>query len=71
MTDRIKGLVVTLDDDYRDDDIEPVINAIRMLRGVLDVRPLVADVSDHVARVRVRHELQDKLWKALTNEGAE
>ena len=31
MTDRVKGLVVTLNEDYRTDDVEVIINAIRRI----------------------------------------
>ena len=71
MTDRIKGLTVTLDQDYRDDDVEEIVNAIAMIRGVAHVALHVTDVDDHMARQRVRHEisadlitLHDKLLKS-------
>lgn len=68
MTDRIKGLVVTFDKDYRDDDIEPLVSAIRMLRGVVDVSLSVADVDDHINRMRITTELRGKLFDALSEE---
>jgi hypothetical protein len=35
MTDRLKGCVVTFDQDLRTDDAEAILNAIRMVKGVL------------------------------------
>lgn len=60
MTDRLKGVLVTFDKDIRDDDAECLIEAIRCIRSVASVKPLVADYQDHMARERVRHELANK-----------
>ena len=51
MTDRYSSLTVVLERDIRDDDAEPLIAAIRQLRGVLRVVPKVADAGE-VARQR-------------------
>jgi hypothetical protein len=61
MTDRFAGVIVTFDRDIRDDDAEPLINAIRMLKGVIAVSPIEADPGHVIASNRVRRELQDKL----------
>lgn len=61
MSDRIKGLTVTLRPDMRDDDAECVINAIRLLAGVVDVRSHVADMDHHLAVITAKHEIQKKL----------
>lgn len=65
MTDRFKQLIVVLEKDIREDDAEALINAIRMMRGVLKVRGDVAGAQDMWAADRARRELRDKLWKAL------
>jgi len=65
MTDRYKGCVVTLDQEYRSDDAEEIIAAIKMVKGVLNVTPSVADFNDHMNRDRVRAELSQKLWDVL------
>ena len=65
MTDRYNALTVVLDRDMREDDAEHLINAIRMLRGVLSVNPNVSDLQDHVAIMRVKRELTQKLYDAL------
>lgn len=57
MTDRIHALTVVLDRDYRDDDVECIVKAIEMVRGVASVEMHVTDFEDHTARERVRHDL--------------
>jgi hypothetical protein len=37
MTDRIRTLTIRLDRDIRTDDVEPLVAAIRQLRGVAEV----------------------------------
>lgn len=65
VTDRIKGLIVTLKDDTRIDDTEPLMDAIRLLQGVADVAPLVVNAEDYMNRMRITIELRQKLWQAL------
>lgn len=43
MTDRYHALTVVLDTDIRSDDAAQIIDAIRQVRGVLTVDPIVAD----------------------------
>lgn len=61
MTDRIKGLVITLDHDYRDDDVEAIVNAIMMVKGVASVTKSVAEMDDHMNRARVVYALREKI----------
>lgn len=61
MTDRISSLVVVLDDDYREDDVQHLVEAIKCLKGVISVKPNVVDHSEYVARCRLRFELRDKI----------
>lgn len=65
MTDRYVGLTVALDKDYREDDAEKIIEAIKMVKGVLDVQPAVMDPAHYFAETRVRADLIKKLWDAL------
>jgi hypothetical protein len=60
MTDRHAGYVVTLAKDIRDDDAEEsVLVAIRMIKGVVSVKPVVADIGMHITRER-----RDSDWRA-------
>jgi hypothetical protein len=65
MTDRLKGVTVTFREDMREDDARPIIEAIRLLRGVLHVEPRVETSADHFARVQIRNEVRTKLFKVL------
>lgn len=70
MTDRFQALTVVLEDDVRSDDAEALISAISQLRGVLNVTGNVADLGSHVAQIRARQELTQKLLAALRPEPA-
>lgn len=65
MTDRIKGLTVVFDKDYRDDDVESIINAIKMIKGVQNVKQHIANSDDWMNRERIRLELLDTVYKAF------
>ena len=68
MTDRYYALTVVLDHDIRDDDAEPLIAAIKMIKGVAQVTPHVANLEIHFAQTRARQELVDKLWEVLKDK---
>lgn len=65
MTDRHAAYIVALDHDIREDDAEAVINALKMVKGVLSVMPLVADVQLHIAEQRARNELGAAVHRAV------
>lgn len=65
MSDTIKGLTVMLRPDMRDDDAECVINAIRMVKGVVDVKSHVADMNHHFAVQTAKLEMRKKLQELL------
>lgn len=68
MTDRTRVLTVALDKEYRDDDVEFIKNAIRMIKGVIAVEHEVSGPSDWANRESVRMELEKKLYKALRED---
>lgn len=65
MTDRYKSLKVVLETETRDDDCEALMDAIRMLRGVLKVVGNVAHPEHYDAKEMARREFEKKLWDAL------
>lgn len=65
MTTRVKGFVVALEQDIREDAAERIVDAIKMIRGVLSVEASVADHTDWMARERARRELGDKLMEVV------
>jgi hypothetical protein len=68
MTDRIRTLTVVLPVNTREDDVQPLIDAIRMLRGVLDVKADVADSADYFAVTNARAQLRSKLLDVLMED---
>ncbi len=66
MSDRINYLLVTLEADIREDDCAPIVNAIRQIRGVIDVSPNVAGPTDHMAEERAKAALRAKLEDLLS-----
>jgi len=65
MTDRIRRLTIVLDTDYRDDDVKPIVEAIRMIRGVAIVEEHVVESQDRLARMTVRVEIERDLYRAI------
>ena len=65
MTDRINALTVVLNEDMRDDDVQAIVDAILCLRNVASVTANVADVEDHIARIRVSREIGEQLHRVL------
>lgn len=65
MTDRIKGLTVTLGRDIRDDDAECIISAIQMIKGVLSVASHIEDANHHFAVETAKHEMRDRFQQIL------
>ena len=67
MTDRFHSLTVVLEREIRDDDAEPIIAAIKMIKGVAEVTGEVARGEFYAAReqakLELRHELIDVLYK--------
>lgn len=62
MSDRLKGIVVTFKNDIKDEDAEDILTAIRMVKGVLSVKPLITNYEQHIAEERVRHEIHKQLF---------
>jgi hypothetical protein len=65
MTDRIRHLTITLDEDTRDDDLASIVSAIEHIRGVSSVERHVVKIEDHLARQVVRAEVREKLHDAI------
>ena len=66
MTDRHSGYVVTLDAPIREDDAQRIIDAIKMVKGVLSVDPVITDAGQMIAEMKARTALFEKFiewWK--------
>ena len=69
MTDRIAGYVVTFDKDMRDDDVESTTNAIRMVKGVIGVQPLISSPELLIAYQRAKNKIWSKILDLYKEEG--
>ena len=65
MTVWFNALIVVLDVDIREDNAQPLIAAIKQMRGVLRVEPNVTSPTDFIAEQRARQGLAAKLWDFL------
>jgi hypothetical protein len=54
MTDRIFALTVVLEKDVRVDDVQGLVKAISILRGVLSVKEHISDPSTLMAEERAK-----------------
>ena len=65
MTDRIASFVVVLERDTREDDTAAIVTALKQVRGVVDVLPVVSDINLVTARAQARGELIARIGKVL------
>lgn len=65
MTDSINAVVVVLDENVREDDMEPLLTALRQMRNVANVIPHTATFEDVMAVDRARIEFSRKVYGAL------
>lgn len=68
MSNRIKGVIVTFDDDYREEEAQKIMNAIVMITGILAVDSSTRDHNDIMNRRRIESYLKDKLWDAFNDQ---
>ena len=59
MTDRHSGYVVSLDHDIREDDAEAVLNALKMIKGVLSVSPVMSEMGVQM----ISESRRDEAWR--------
>lgn len=65
MTDRVRHLTITLEEDTRVDDLAPIVSAIQHVRGVAIVEQHIVQQADQLARQAVRADIERKLHEAL------
>lgn len=70
MTDRINAYLVVLNENVRTDDAAQIETALSMVKGVLSVKPNVADWASCIASERAHQTLRGKLMKVLYPEDA-
>jgi len=67
MTDKVKGFTVTLEKDISIDDVEVILNAVKMIKGIAHVEHSISTPNDHFARQRVKMEIREKMWNIIEN----
>ncbi len=65
MSETYKGCVVNFDHDIHENDIEYVINAISMIKGVSNVTTNEVNHEDYFNRTRIKSELKTKLYEFI------
>lgn len=65
MSDRVKGLTVVLDKDYREEDIEMIKELILQIKGVKTVKESIVNSDDLINRARVTIEIKEKIYDFL------
>ncbi len=65
MSDKIKGLTVVLAQDYRDEDVQKIIDTIEMIKGVKSVTMIEVNANDYINRERIKSELREKIIDVL------
>ncbi len=68
MTDRIKGFLVTLDKDIREDDVQCIIDAIKMIKHVHSVKSYVTGMEDYMAYSKAESDIGRKIMEFVRKE---
>lgn len=65
MTIMYYALTVVLDKDIKEEDAQKIIDAVRMIKGVLEVEGNVANSATYMAQERAKKSLGRKLLEAV------
>jgi hypothetical protein len=67
MTARIRSITIALDHDIREDDVQALVEAIKMMRCVAAVTTHEVTPNDFTVEMRVQSAVREKLYD-LVNE---
>lgn len=67
MTRRVYAFHVILDKEYREDDIQSIIDAIKLFGPVADVKTHVGSLQTTAAYVRARQDIIKQIYRLLEN----
>lgn len=68
MTDKLCGFAVTLEEDLRTEEAESTVAAIRQIKGVISVEPVVSGLETHMGQERARVGLISDVIDLLTKK---
>ena len=63
MTDRAKGCTVAFKTDIRVNDVEAIVDAIKMIKGVEAVELSISSTDDWMNRVQIKSEIKGRFWE--------
>jgi len=66
--DRVNALTVVLDKDYREDDIQAMVDAISLFKGVITVKYDVAGPETYIAIQRAKNELRSRILDIILGD---
>ena len=61
MSERVKGYVVTLEENLDEEDAACTMTVLRAIKGVADVRPVQTSFEDGMVAIRTRLECAKRL----------
>lgn len=67
MTQRINGLTIILDKEYRNDDVQHIIEALKMIKGVQQVNMMPVEACCHIKVMSAEHQIKRQLYKVIDN----
>lgn len=68
MTDHHAGYLITLTSNVREDDAETILSALRLIRGVADVQPVISNLDQQIGQVRADGEWRERLYRFLSEK---
>ncbi len=68
MSESHSGYLVVLENDVHEDYVQEIITALKMVKCVVDVVPVVADPASWIIAERVKRELFEKVRMVFANE---
>jgi len=67
MSDRINAFVVILNESVREDEVNAITTALKMIKGVYTVTPHVESIEDLMAEIKANNTAKSKLLDIVSN----
>ena len=67
MTDRVKAIIITLEEDVRIDNtyLDSLINVLREVKGIANIEMSLTTTDDYINREKIKSEMKKKLYEVL------
>lgn len=63
MSEHRAGFVIALEKNISEEAAEKILEAIKLLKGVVDVTPINTDINLHIAEMRVKNDVRARLYE--------